>query len=315
MEVLTLKIKPAFPIIGRNPAQLPGPPDIGVSLRVSVLRASSCLCGETTQGVRNVPEIQTESTPIMSTAHESLERAEHAGHSAEHSGDHKGNGKVMGLTMALMGVLIALCAALVGAQRNELTRSMIEQTQANSLSTSASTKFRIIMIELEKQRGVMPHASHLAAAEPATGADSPEQVVLKRLLQLYLDYSQERALSSKWAEVYQPLVEAHFTAAESFEHGQLIAEIGIVLASLAVLLSSRPAWFASLGFGVFCIGLLILTGIHTRQKVEEATHQVKVQEEAYTDLRKAHTTANQDETTVEVLDPGGKMRAAMQEHH
>jgi hypothetical protein len=244
-----------------------------------------------------------------------MELAEHAAHSAGHEGDHKGSGKHLGLTMALMGVLIALCAALVGAQRNELTRSMIEQTQANSISTSASTKFRIIMIELEKQRGAMPRASHLAVTASSTEAGASEQTVLKRLLRLYLDYSQERALSSKWADIYQPLIEAHFAAAESFERGQLIAEIGIVLASLAVLLSSRPAWFVSLGFGAICIGLLILTAVNTNQKVEAASHQVKVQEEAYKELRKAHTGANEDENTVETLDPGGKMRAAMQEHH
>ena len=98
-----------------------------------------------------------------------------------------------------------------------------------------------------------------------------------------------------------------------FEHAQLIAEIGIVLASLAVLLSSRPARFISLGVGATCIGLLILTGINTRQRVDAASHQVKVQEEAYTELRKAHTGANEDEKTVEMLDPGGKIREALKE--
>ena len=50
-----------------------------------------------------------------------------------------GPGKLIGLTMALIGVLIAFCAALVGAERNELTRTMIEQTQAHSDYSSPST--------------------------------------------------------------------------------------------------------------------------------------------------------------------------------
>ena len=67
-----------------------------------------------------------------------------------------GRGKLIGLTMALIGVLIAFCAALVGSERNEPTRTMIEQTQAHSDYSSASTKFRLIMLDLEKQRGVVP---------------------------------------------------------------------------------------------------------------------------------------------------------------
>lgn len=82
-------------------------------------------------------------------AHKSLEEAEHAAHGGEsHSPP-----KTIGLTMALIAVLIAFCAAMVGSQRKELTRTMIEQTQAHSDYTSASTKFRLIMIELEKLRG------------------------------------------------------------------------------------------------------------------------------------------------------------------
>jgi len=59
-------------------------------------------------------------------------------------------------------------------------------------------------------------------------------------------------LSKKWADSYEPLVEAHFDAAESYEHAQLIAEIGIVMASLAshflllawLLHSPRPIFVA-----------------------------------------------------------------------
>src|SRR6476659_7341651 len=85
----------------------------------------------------------------MSGAHEKLERAEHASHAGEHHGS---NNKLFGLTMALIGVLIAFCAALVGSERNELTKTMIKQTQAHSDFTAASTKYRLIMLELEKQR-------------------------------------------------------------------------------------------------------------------------------------------------------------------
>src|SRR5438270_8606721 len=100
----------------------------------------------------------------MGGAHEKLERAEHASHG---DGHHGGSNKLFGVTMALIGVLIAFCAAMVGSERNELTRAMIEQTQAHSDYTSASTKFRLIMLELEKQR------ARVAAARDTPGGWSP----------------------------------------------------------------------------------------------------------------------------------------------
>ena len=78
----------------------------------------------------------------MPGAHEKLERAEYAAHEGNHHGGHN---KLFGVTMALIGVLIALSGAMVGSERNELTRTMIEQTQAHATFTSASTKFRLIM--------------------------------------------------------------------------------------------------------------------------------------------------------------------------
>jgi len=127
------------------------------------------------------------------SSHATLEHAEHAAHAghAHHDGhghgDGKLSGKVVGVTMALIAVLLAFCAAMVGSERNELMRAMIEQTQAHSDYTSASTKFRLIMLDLEKQRG---------ALTPAANADAAPSPVLVRLLRLYLDYSSEKTLSN-----------------------------------------------------------------------------------------------------------------------
>ena len=240
------------------------------------------------------------------SAHEALEHAEHAAHAGGHDhaapdGKPHGPGKLIGLTMALIGVLIAFCAALVGGERNELTRSMIEQTQAHSDYSSASTKFRLIMLELEKQRG---------AAVTAGTAGAAGNPVLPRFLRLYTDYSKERALSKDWADSYDPMVQAHFEGAEGYEHAQLIAEIGIVLASLGVLLNSRASWLVSIVLAVVSIVQIGRTELRTRHEVSEATEHVHHSAEAYHALRKAHTGANEDEKTVEALDPGGTLRAA-----
>jgi len=230
----------------------------------------------------------------MSGAHEKLERAEHAAH-------HGSSNKVFGVTMALIGVLIAFCAAMVGSERNELTRAMIEQTQAHADYTSASTKFRLIMLELEKQR------ARVAAARDTPGGWSP----VERFIELAGDYTRERSLAKTWADTYKPLVEAHFDAAEGYERAQLIAEIGIVLASLAVLLGSRPAWFVSVALSLACIIQVGRTFFPTGRVVKETLAKVARAEEAYADLRKGHVGASEDEQVIERLDADGKMRASI----
>lgn len=234
----------------------------------------------------------------MPGAHETLEHAEHAGHDPSH---HGGTSKIFGVTMALIAVLIAFCAAMVGSERNELTRAMIEQTQSHSDYTSASTKFRLIMLELEKLR---PNAGN-AGARPA-------DVVLERFLELAMDYTKERSLSKTWADSYHPLVEAHFDAAEGYEKAQLVSEIAIVLASLGVLLANKPAWLISLILAAASIVQIGRTYLHTRNEVNGTLVEIHKAEEAFADLRKAHVGANQDEKVIEDLDPGGKIRAGIE---
>ncbi len=228
----------------------------------------------------------------MSEVTEAMEQSEEG----EHSG-HGGN-RLIGLTMGLIGVLIALCAAQVGGARNELSRNMIEQTQATSDATSASTKYRIVMIDIEHLR-----------AEPA--ASVPTQV-RERFVRLYSDYAKERMITAAWAASYQPLVEADFKAAELFERSQLIAEIAIVFASLAVLMTSRPAWYFSMVLAVCSLGQLGWTYVHTRQQAEPIEKLVEQQRDAYQELRRAHTADHSDEAAVDALDPGGAIRKAIE---
>jgi hypothetical protein len=239
----------------------------------------------------------------MSEAHEDLERAEHAAHSGGH-----GN-KLIGLTMALIGVLIAFCAAMVGSERNELTRTMIEQTQAHSDYTGASTKFRLVMMELEKQR---LSTALSAGADAATPEVQLARSVLERFIRLYADYSKERSLTKAWSDSFKPVIDAHFEAAEGYEHAQLIAEIGIVIASLAVLLANKPAWLISIVLALVCVGQIGRVYLHTRGAVGESAAKVEHTGEAYQELRKAHVGANEDEKTVDQLDPGGKIRASLE---
>src|SRR5262249_44411381 len=228
----------------------------------------------------------------MSSLQEKLEQAKHIAVSSKH----------IGLTIALIGVLIAFCAAMVGSEQNRLTRTMTEQTQANSDYSGASTKLRLVMDDLENLR--IRSSPESMATEPL-----PD---LKRFLQLYLDYRRERDFAKKWADTYQPAIEAHFDAAEGYHNAQLFAEIGIVVASLAVLLSNRTAWVLSVLLGVISIGVLTSTFLKTRHTVSNAVGNIRQAENAYQQLRKAHVAANVDERILEELDPGGKIRAEIE---
>jgi hypothetical protein len=239
---------------------------------------------------------ETERKQAMSGAHGKLERAEHAAQEGNHGGGHN---KLFGVTIALIGVLIAFCSARVGSERNALTRSMIEQTQAHSNYTNASGKFRMIVIELEKQ-----HA-RVAATKDAPAGWSP----VDRFVELAADYTDERDLAKSWNESYHPLVDAHFEAAEGYEQAQLIAEIAIVLASLGVLLASRPAWLISIILALGCIVQLGRTYIPTELVVRKSLARIQLAEEAYNNLRKMHTAADEDEKTIGQFDPGRKIRA------
>lgn len=228
----------------------------------------------------------------MSEAIEAMERAEQVEH-ASHGGHHTSS-KLIGLTMGLIGVLIALCAAMVGGERNEMSRVMIEQTQATADATSASTKFRIVMIDIEHLR------SQPVEALPAT--------VRERFLRLYSDYLQERKITAAWAASYQPLVDAHFEAAEGFEHAQLIAEVAIVFASLAVLLSNRIAWYLSMVLAVGAMGQLGRIYVQTNAHIGPVMEQVEHHHTAYEELRQMHVADHSDADAADALDPDGSIR-------
>ena len=224
-----------------------------------------------------------------------LEHAESIGHAGGHSSHGpSSNARKFGVTMALIAVLVAFCAAMVGGERNDMMRSMIQQAQAQSLYSGASTKYRIVMTNIEQLRY-------------SASNDAPA----KRYLQLYTDYEAERKLTKNIADTYQPLIDAHLAGNEKYERAQLIAEIAIVVASLAVLLASNAAWLLSVAMAIVCLGSLGTTFVSTRDAVHAAEAAVEHANTAYAELRKAHTGDTADADAIESLDPGGRIRATI----
>jgi len=223
---------------------------------------------------------------------EKIEEVAHHGHGSDH---HKsGPGKSIGITMAILGVMLAFSAAMVGAQRTELVKTMVLQSNRWGLYQSETTKYRVISADLEMLKSLSPSKDEIAKLDktlrdkrrPSGKADDEDTAEVKELIatatedlaelltpdpkevakfkHLSDDYLRDLKEAKEDAEAYDLAIEVHQEAAEWYEWAQLAAEVGIVIASIALLLSSRIVWVISLALGILCGGTLGFTIVHTR---------------------------------------------------
>jgi hypothetical protein len=243
------------------------------------------------------------------SVHELAEKIEHMAHGGghgEHGGHgHKASGTHIGITMAVLGVMLALCSALVGGQRTELIETMVTQSTKWGLAQAEATKFRVIEADMELLRSISPKKDEvekveqtlrskrsssgkaddedtaelkdLIASSTEDMADllTPDPEELTRFKKLARAYDKDHREAKEDAEAYDGKIEAHQEAAEHYEWAQLAAEVGIVVASIALLLSSRGIWFVSLVLGALCTGTLGVTYMQTRAAVEAAENKIK----------------------------------------
>jgi hypothetical protein len=219
----------------------------------------------------------------MGHAHEELEHAEHIAH-AGHGGDSLS--RRVGITMALLGVTLAFAAARVGAQRVELTQALVDQQHAHAKFTQADIKHRVAVLTLQQL--------HAEARPESTSAK--DMMLIAGTIDRYLVEAQ---LADKWVDTYDPLIEAHAEGQEHYELAQLAAEIGIVIASIALLLKRREPWLLAIVFGVAAIGVLGHTYWHTHGIVHDVEHKTEESEKAWEDLHKASKTDAVDKALVE----------------
>ena len=237
--------------------------------------------------------------------HEIAEHIEHAkeGHGHGH-GHGAGPGTGIGITMAILGVMLAFCAAMVGAARTDLIATMVEQSNKFGTYQSESMKFRVMQADVEMLHAITPtkgevdkFESRLEGVKRVSGKSDDEDtqelksaiaVSAKELADVLTPdpedeqhlqglakrYEHDMKEAQEDAECYDDKIEAHFFASEWYERAQLAAEIGIVIASVALLLSSRLVWYVSLVFAVGGAGIVARTYVHTTSMVTAAEHKI-----------------------------------------
>jgi hypothetical protein len=230
---------------------------------------------------------------------EDMERVTHAGQEGGASG---GIGKSVGITMAMLGVLLALSSALVSGQRTELIATMVEQANAGTKFQALSTKYRVLLAQLQQLHSLMPdperfkkwdeesrklqgqissadlgRISRIIRFENAKnlGAEIPTKDDLLQFVTRISALEKEQEAAREWTESFNSAIAAHSRAAEHYEWSQLSSEIGIVIASIALLFSNRKAWFASVGLGVATVVIAGITFVATTTQLHSAEKSIE----------------------------------------
>ncbi len=239
---------------------------------------------------------------------EALEHSEHISHAA-HEG-HQGNSLStrIGITIAVLGVFLAISGAKVGGERTELVGTMVEQEHAHAEFQMQNIKHRMTVLVLREVHAAIPLAASLksfdgtlekleveAKKKPESSEAALAAVQSARLLgdtmmqraiprkedtlmlaRLVDRYYEEQESAKKWVDEYDPAVKAHSTAQEQYEWGQLAAEFGVVVCSLALLFRSRIAWITSICLGFASLAIVLATYAHTSHVVHQS--EVKIEE-------------------------------------
>ncbi len=181
----------------------------------------------------------------------------------------------VGITMALLGVILAFATAKVGAERTELTAALVGQQHAHANYQAQDIKHRTSILMLQNMHAEAAGAGKTNASDMLGMAKSSER------------YLQEAAVAKEWVDAFDPMIDARTESQEHFERGQLAAEIGIVIASIALMLKRREPWFLAMALGALSIALVTMTLIQTHSETQEAEHKIEESENAFDALRAA----------------------------
>lgn len=222
----------------------------------------------------------------MAGAHEAMELGEKAAHAAHGGGDKLG--MWIGVSMAILGVLLAVCSAFVGSERTQLLSKMIEEEHAHAKYQAQDVKHRMAFLTLSQ-------AHALAFGSDPGKVNKADVLVMANTVDRYLE---ESVLAKEATQSYQKVVHLHMEAQEGYEHGLLAAEIGIVIASIALMLRRRSVWLVAVAMGILSTGLAATTYLHSGKEMRESLDKIAEATKRYDEKRVAGKTTEQEKKTV-----------------
>jgi hypothetical protein len=251
----------------------------------------------------------------MPVPHEIHEQIEHAGHAG---GGASRLPQFIGMTIAILGVLLALCSAQVGAARTELIATMVEESAAKGKYTAVSNKYRNLQAQLQQLHAAMPNLENqdkknkelrtleaevknteTKQAIKATGLNTdkildtvtPTETDVKRFIGLIDRTREENEAAKHWSESYRDAVKVHENTADRFELAMIGAEIGIVIASVGLLLSkqrmfAQGAWGIAIVLGALSMSVALGTKVNNSQLLHGAEAQIHASEDHFEHMNK-----------------------------
>ncbi|MGO9254753.1 MAG: DUF4337 family protein, partial [Bryobacteraceae bacterium] len=120
-------------------------------------------------------------------------------------------------------------------------------------------------------------------------------------------YYNESQAAVEWDIAYTPAIQAHVEGQEYYEWGMLCAEIGIVIASVSLLLRKRVFLYIAIALGVASVAVLIFTYSKTEPVVRAIEERTAAAAKVYGTMRAADKTTTEDDAlTNEVLASYGE---------
>jgi len=204
----------------------------------------------------------------VSELHEHLEHAEHAQHAAYSSFDRK-----VAMTIAVIAAALAGVSILGHRAHNEVLSLQAEsnrlRTEAAAARVETSNQFAWYQAKRQRQAQAEAFLSLSSTMPPAAGKESVRQAAEARWAKDVAKYEKELPeMEARGHELEREarrldeqaegkMHEAHFVhrQADRLDVGDLAVQLGLVLASIAVLTKRRAFWIA--GIAACLIGLAV----------------------------------------------------------
>src|SRR5262249_53474576 len=130
----------------------------------------------------------------------------------------------------------------------------------------------------------------------------PRKEDVLRFTHVARKYRAERDAAVEWTEAFEGAIRAHSESSEHYEWAQLCAEIGIVIASIALLFSSRKVWGVSLVLGASALAIIGYTWSSTHGEIHHAEEKIAETGKRYEEVHRGSDEKREDERLIHEIE-------------